>query len=344
MRAFIEKLLSLFPNRSEDPEKRYFKTILFLSLGIILLMVVAGLVVFFLAVQAEEQTMVPNLLGMELENALLALEDRALYPSVQLRFSQNEGDKGTILGQDPHGGVSVKAGSRVLLRVSRGSASETMDDFVGWTVDDLEAHLRSLVSLAGPLITVKRPVMSLYHASPEGTILEQKPLPGTEVTQATELELVVSRGPQGQTWTVPSYTGASFASVLTQAARDNVPFVFTSQAPARNQTPGTIISQSPSAGQSVPRETIIMQFVIAEPPRERDRVFGIFERTLPLYGTPVRISAEVVSPGGEVKQLFSMQHPGGLVTIPYLEPENSQIRLLMGDQMPLTMTVRRENP
>lgn len=342
MRPLADKILKILPNRNEDPEKRYFKSIILLAVGIVLLMVVAGLVVFFLTVQSEEQTMVPNLEGLELENALLSLESRALYPSIQLRYSQNPLDKGTIIGQEPIGGTNVKAGSRVLLRVSRGSAVETLDDYVGWDLDDLEAHLRSMVTIYGPLLSIQKPVMSVFHDSSAGTILEQKPLPGTELSQHTELELVVSRGPQGQTTTVLDYVGLPYQDVLASVVRQNIPFVFTSQTAGRTQTPGTVVSQSPPSGQNVPAGTIT-QFVIAEPRTTPDgSIFGIFERTLPQYDVPVRIIAEAVSPMGAVKQLFTMRHPGGLVTVPYMEPEDTQIRLIVGDQVPITFTVRAD--
>jgi len=342
MGPLAEKIQGILPNRNEDPEKRYFKSVILLSVGIILLMVIAGLITFFLTIQSEEQTMVPNLEGLELENALLALEDRALYPTVQLRYSQDPSEKGTVVGQEPVAGSSVKAHSRVLLKVSKGSAIENLDDFVGWDLDDLEAHLRSMVNIYGPLLSIKKPVISVYDDSPTGTILEQKPEAGTQLSSLTELELVVSRGPFGQTVTVLDYVGLPYTEVMASMERHNTPFVFTSRPAGRNDVPGAVVSQSPPVDEVVPTGTI-MQFVIAEP-REvpEGSVFGIFERTLPEYEVPVRLIAEAVSPLGVVRQIFSMKHPGGLVTVPFLEPEDTVIRIIIGDQPPISYTVRKD--
>lgn len=340
MSPLAGKIQKLLPNKHEDPEKRYYKTVILLSIGIIILMVAAGLIAFFLTLDSEELTMVPDLEGVELENALLSLDERALYPKVQLRYSNDPTDKGTILDQEPLPGTSLKAGSRVLLVVSKGSAIEKLDDFVGWNLDDLEAHLKSLVTIYGPLLTIERPVMSIYNEAPAGTVLEQKPLPGTDLVELTPLQLVVSKGRFGQTWTVLDYEGMTYSEVIQSVVKTNIPFVFTSRKAERNEVPGTVVSQSPEKDEVVPTGTF-MQYVIAVPEELEDgMVFGILERTLPQYEVPVRLLVEAVSPAGDVKRLFSMRHPGGPVTVPYTEPENTTIRIIVGDQEPITYLVK----
>ena len=342
MGPVAHKIRNIFPNKNEDPEKRYFKTIVLVSIGIIILMIAAGLTAFVITIQSDELTMVPNLEGVELENAIISLEERALFASIQLRYTNDPGEKGMVISQDPVPGTSVKANSRVLLKVSKGSPIENLDDFTGWDLDDLEAHLRSMVNIYGPLLSIKRPVVSVYDDAPTGTILEQKPEPGTQLSELTELELVVSRGPFGQTVTVLDYVGLTYPEVIESVVKTNIPFIFTSREMKRGEEPGAVVSQSPPVDEVVPRGTI-MQFEIAEPEELEDNmVFGILERTLPEYEVPVRLIVEAVSPLGVVKNLFSMRHPGGLVTVPYLEPEDTQIRIIIGDQSPITYTVRKE--
>lgn len=340
MSPLARKIKQLLPNKNESPEKRYFKTIVLLSIGIILLAVVAGGITFFLTLDSEELTMVPDLEGMELENALLSLEERALFPKIQLRYSNDPSEKGTIIGQEPMAGTSLKAGSRILLKVSKGSAIERLDDFVGWNLDDLEAHLKSLVTIYGPLLSIEKPVISVYDDSPSGTILEQKPLPGTDLVELTPLQVVVSKGPFGQTWTVLDYEGLTYGEVIDSVARTNIPFVFTSRPMERDELPGIAVSQSPEKENVVPTGTF-MQFVITEPEElEEGMVFGILERTLPEYEVPVRLLVEAISTQGEVKRLFSMRHPGGSITVPYIELENTTIRIIVGDQDPITYVVK----
>ena len=113
--------------------------------------------------------------------------------------------KGYVVGQDPSPGKSVKAGSSVVLRVSKGSAIEKLENYVGWNINDLEAHIKSMVSIYGPLLSIKKPLVKVYDDSAAGTILFQKPKSGIDITAETELELVISKGPLGQTRNVSDY-------------------------------------------------------------------------------------------------------------------------------------------
>ena len=335
-----KKLQKLLFGGTTDPDKRFYRTFMIFAAGIIIIMFVAGLTTFFLSLKGIEQTMVPDVAGMEVENALVELEEKALYSSVQLRYTQNIEDKGLVVGQDPLPGTSVRAGSRVVLKVSKGSAVEKLDDYVGWNIDDLEAHLKSMVSIYGPLLSVKKPVIRINDSSESGTILVQKPAPGTDISAATELELVVSKGPLGQNRKVFDYTTLTFGEVIESVVKSNIQFVFTSKPAGRSDVPGTIIDQSPAADSEVPNDTI-MQFVIAEPDQTPEGyVFGILERTLPDYQAPVTLTVDAITPDGERKELFSMKHRGGLITIPYLEEENTLLKVSVTDKEIITYAIR----
>ncbi len=335
-----EKLKSILFGGSSDPDRRFYRTFMVFAIGTIIIMVVAGLTTFFLTLKGIEQTMVPDVTGIEIENALVELEEKALYSSVQLRYTQNIEDKGLVVEQDPGPGTSVRAGSRVVLRVSKGSAVEKLDDYVGWNVDDLEAHIKSMVSIYGPLLSIKKPVIRIYDNSPTGTILVQKPEPGTDISAATEIELVISKGPMGQTRKVPDYTGLTFGEVIESVADANIRFVFTTKDAGRNDVPGTVVTQSPAAESEVPNDTI-MQFVIARPDSPPEGyVFGILERTLPDYQVPVTLKVEAILPDGVRKQIFNMKHAGGLITIPYLEEENTLLKVSVSDKEIITYPIR----
>ena len=62
-----------------------WKSLLLTSLLTIFIMGVAVVAVFFFIVQGEEQVMVPNVIGEQLEDALLELQAKELYPKIQLR-------------------------------------------------------------------------------------------------------------------------------------------------------------------------------------------------------------------------------------------------------------------
>src|SRR6056297_3603477 len=86
-----------YPPQSGDPQKKFFRMVLFFPLGTIAVALLAAVLTFILNLEGEEETMVPNLQGMELPNAVIELQDKGLYASVQLRFSDRLSDKGTVL-------------------------------------------------------------------------------------------------------------------------------------------------------------------------------------------------------------------------------------------------------
>lgn len=325
MNAFKSRLAKALPSGKDDPGRRYFKLTVYLSLSIILVMVLASVIAFLITLEGEEQTLVPDVQGMDLANAMIELQQKGLIGKIQLRVSQNLSDKGSILNQDPSSGTLVKVGREVNLRVSTGPIIDAVDNYVNKAFSEVELQLQSLSSIYGAVLKIKKPVMEIYSEAPAGTILEQKPKPGTRIAELTELELVVSKGPQGSLITVGDYIGLPFYEALALYATTNSPFVFNSRSANADEGPGKVVSQSPAAGTDVEPGTLI-QFIISTP-REipENYAFGILQRTLPDYPVLIDLIVEVISPAGETRELAKMKHPGGLISIPYLEEIDTQI-------------------
>ena len=67
-------------------------------------------------------------------------------------------------------------------------------------------------------------------------------------------------------------------------------------------------------------------FEITEPEEiEEDWVFGILQQNLRDYPVPIDLIIEIEDSSGESRELVSMKHPGGVISIPYLEPVGSEI-------------------
>jgi len=326
--------------RIDDSQRGYFKTVVFILLGIIALMIIAGVISFFVLIRGAEQTMVPDVTGMQLESALIELQGKELNSRIQLHYSSNPEDKGSVLSQDPHPGALVRAGRNINLKVSRGAIIDRIEDYVGWKLTDLEIHLQTLFTTYGPLIRIKKPVIRVFDAAPAGTILEQKPQPDTPITGVIDLELVVSRGPEAEFMRVGDYIGLDFSQVLEQLTSLNIPFVFLARDAEGNEVPGAVVAQSPAEDTSVPINTL-MQLTIARPENiPEGYTFGILKKTLPDYPISVDMKLEAVSVLGERREIFTMKHPGGVISIPYLEEENTLLILSVFDEEIIRYTVR----
>jgi len=329
-----------YPPQSGDPQKKFFRMVLFFPLGTIAVALLAAVLTFILTLEGEEETMVPSLKGMELPNAVIELQDKGLYATVQLRFSDRFSDRGTVLEQEPLPGVVVKAKSEVLLRVSKGAAVEKLDNYVGWNIQELESHLKSLESALGPFLKLKKPYIRVNDETPSGTILEQKPKPGTELSVLTELELVVSKGPEGQVTEVMDYVEMPWRKALHSVVDSGSPFVFTVTRQEEGES-GTVVSQSPQAGRDVPVETLRQLLLKAPDDLEENFQFGMIERDLPDYPVPVPIVVELIRPSGEIEELISFSHKGGLLTIPFVEEEESTILVKVDDEEVVRLKVSK---
>ncbi len=326
--------------RNHESDSTYLRTVVFITFGIIALMVLAGVVSFFILIRGAEQTMVPEVRGMELENAIIEMQEKELNVRVQLHYSSNPEDKGTVLGQEPEAGTLVKAGRKITLKVSRGAILDRVENYIGWKLPDLELHLQTLFTTYGPLIRIKRPIIRIFDEAPAGTILEQKPLPDTPLSGTVDLELVVSRGSEEEFITVEKYVGLNFLTTLNHLTAFDLPFVFLSRKAVGHEEPGTIVAQSPAEGSSVPKGTLI-QLTMTDPEDIPDGyAFGILRRTLPDYPLPVEMRLEAVSLQGEKREIFTMNHPGGVIAIPYLEEENTLLILSVFDEEIIRYTVR----
>jgi beta-lactam-binding protein with PASTA domain len=309
---------------------------LFISLvvGVIILVGFAALLVFFIAVKGAEETMVPDVRGKELSAALLELQVKELYPRIQLRYSQSARDRGTILEQEPLGGTIVKAGRRIRLVVSQGVIMDRVEDFLGRNIDDLRVELQALAASGdsgsgGPLITIKEPFMYEYSQEAAGTILQQDPLPGTEISGPTALALVVSRGPERNMIKVPDLVGLPLSDALEQLRSVQAAFVFSIRDMRAGERPESVVAQSP-AGQAVVASNAQLNIVVSPPASlGNNEVFDLFTYELPQNPYPLPVLLEALVPGGERKRIIQTDHPGGSFTVPYRLPVGSVLILSM---------------
>jgi beta-lactam-binding protein with PASTA domain len=325
--TWSEKIL---PTYKDPPEQRTFKVVVLLIVSMFILMLLIGLTTFWLSVRGAEEVLVPKVEGKDLLEALMDLQEKELNPRVQVRFS-SEAAKGVVMEQRPAAGAIVRAGRRITLAVSRGPVIDRVEDYVGQKVDDVRIHLQTLFASYQALLRIKEPVSYVFDASPNGTIIAQKPEPGTAISGLTELELVVSRGPRGELVEVPKFIDLPFRDAIAELSSLNFPFVFSVKRTEAGEKPGVIVAQTPDPESEVPYGSVV-QLIMTRPERlPSGKVFGIFEYVLPDYPIMVDISLDAISAAGSTT-LLAMKHPGGPISIPYVVDEKTELVLYVLDQ------------
>jgi len=315
----------------EDYVANHLRMFIFSVLALVILVSIIAVSVFFITVRGAEQTMVPDVTGKELTEALLELQIKELYPRLQLRYSQNARDKGLILEQEPRPGTIVKAGRRIRLVVSQGVILNKVENFIGRSIDEVRMDLQTIYTSSGgiPLHTIKEPLIYEFSSERPGTILAQKPEPGTDISGPMTLEFVVSRGRESVTVTVPQLAGQDISKALEVISGSGINFSFTSRERIGNENGETVVSQNPPAGTTAPVNTLV-QLVVTYPEKlENNEIFGVFRYTIPANPYPLEVRLEAMLTSGERIRLFTVNYTGGEFTVPYKLPVGTVLVLSM---------------
>ena len=142
-------LKKLRVNVSETYDKVQSNVPLYICVCVIafLIVVMTAVATFFATVKGPEQVLVPNVVGKQLEDALIEMQVKELYPKINLRYSDVPGTEGMILEQSPEAGAIVKGFSKVSLVVSRGVVVDKLANYVGQNFDDVQLSLQTLLDL-----------------------------------------------------------------------------------------------------------------------------------------------------------------------------------------------------
>ena len=328
-------------NFSESYEKiqSNIPVLAFTCIAAFIVMALFAAGVFFSNVKGPEKVLVPNVVGKELEQALMEMQVKELYPKITLRYSELPGDEGTILDQSPEAGAIVKGYSRVSLVVSRGVIVDKIDDYVGMNYNDLQLKIQTLFAgQTKPLIVLDAPEY-IPDISDAGTILEQDPPAGTNISEPVKVKLIVSRGPNYDNTRVPVLIGESVNDLLQTIARTKLVFTITSHPATEEEKPGTVVAQEEREEEFLPNYSRLTCEMAMPKGEFNGNIYGIFRTELPEYPYPVSMKLEAIPSEGDAYTIINFAHPGGIVTIPYAVPRGTTLSLSVVDNVTAKITV-----
>lgn len=308
--------------------------VVFMLLGALAFAVLVGVAVFFTAVRGEEQIMTPDVCGKDIVDALLELQEKELYPRIQLRYPDTVVNRGIVLEQDPPAGTIVKAGRRVRLVVSQGVMINSIEDYRGRSIETVRVEMQALLSSNLPSIAIKEPFMYEYSHEPAGAILEQRPEPGSSINSSTVLEFVVSRGSGQAPIKTPEFTGLSVKEALDLIGKTKVDFAFKTRPVLESEKAETVVEQSPLPGIEIEADARITLTAASPEKTEEGDVFALFAYTMSKNPYPLKTLLDVQLPSGARQTLLETDFSGGEFTVPYKLPSGSVITLsLLGREI-----------
>ncbi len=332
------KIGFLFEKESEKTNSNA-PLMIFICVGAFLTMLLACIAIFLINVKGPEQVLVPTVIGKNLEDALLELQVKELYPKISLRYSDSHSEKGTVLEQSPAAGSIVKGYSRISLVVSRGSVVDEVAEYVNRDYKEVCDDIQQLnAGLADPVITIAEPRF-VFNTRPAGTIIEQNPLSGTKISEPVAIEFVVSRGSSYENPKSPVVKGLSLNDMLQQMVTARVIFDFTAIQPADGEKPGTVVSQQNFRGRTVAAYSHCSVEIAMPSEPVNGTSYGIFRADADEYPFPVEMSLDVVPSDAPKYRLVTFKHTGGNVTIPYAVPDGSTLNFNIAGKLVSSKTL-----
>lgn len=363
IKEFIEKLGVSFAKGKEAMQECGAAFVCY-TIALFFVMGIACIAVFLGLNKGYERVIVPDVVGTNIIRAQLMLQEKELYPRLQMRYSDTPGQAGQIISQNPKAGSVAKASTRVTLVVSRGIVFDHVGNYVGTNLDALKTTLDALYAGAEiPSLKIGAPIFK-QDSAPAGTILEQDPVDGTPITQPIELKLIVSSGPQKATVAVPDFTGKTVNEVLAMMSSTKLILDFSQHVASEKEVPGTVVKQTNPGNKKEVAEYAHVRLEFAMPQVEdaaeyeesasvtqnitnkteaeaadetvvRDTtnfVHGIFSTTIPEYPYAVPVKLDVLPQEGARYGVVTFNHVGGALTIPYAAPHGSVLVLSVLDR------------
>jgi eukaryotic-like serine/threonine-protein kinase len=191
------------------------------------------------------KTDVPNVVGEPLDKALSDLQDAKLKG----RAIPTESDKpqGEVISQSPTAGASVKQGSLIRLKVSKGPKPVAIPNVIGSTFESANSTL-----LGAGFAVLRKDVKS---DAPKDTVVDTSPGVGTLQPPGTTITVMVSKGPT--TSTVPDVTSLSQSDAQATLKASGFGVKIVSQPVTDQSQDGIVQTQDPPGGTQQPPGTIV---------------------------------------------------------------------------------------
>lgn len=218
-----------------------------------------------------EKTYVPNVIGVEEEEAVTMLKDAGLV--VSSKEEEYRAAPGTIGWQSVQEGTETDTGTEIQIIVSKGisggdpSVEERVDDLTG------QAYEQAVDQMTEKYLYLVRRSSEYSDAVPEGAIIRQTPQAGSSLSQNSNIEVVVSLGKERVY--VPDVQYKTQEEAVQLLADSGLTAEIQSEADP-TVARGSIIRQETEAGSQVEKGSAVVIYVSTGAPPERNQ-----QRTAP---------------------------------------------------------------
>ena len=230
------------------------KKILIFVGAFIVVIILFNYVIMPLYVKHSKMTKVPNVVGMNFNDAKQILDETGLdVKQGDIRYDEAK-SVGQVLEQNPQADQQVKVGRRIYLVVCGGEQLVEVPKLSGRSIRDAKYTVEQRNLQIGNIV---KKYSNLY---PEDVIISQVIQPGSRVKKNTKIDVIVSQGAQLGDIIVPDVTGKTLAEAK-KTIEDKKLIVGKITYQPSDLPTGKVLDQYPRKDKSVSEKSTVDLFV-----------------------------------------------------------------------------------
>lgn len=306
--------------------------------------------VFNQAVQGGRLVTVPEVTGMSITQAANVITQAGLEIGAQRQVVNEQIPEYHVILQRPSPNTVVRAGRKVNLTVSQGLETITTPTWIGQPVQDALKNVEAARFISGSIARMPNDL-------PRDTVLAQEPAPMLQVSQGSEVHLLVSDGPVSKIQIMPDLVGKTLEEAQLMLGALTVQAI-----PYKINRAGseyeTVLGQHPQPGTQLVENQEVTFDIRLRPtsflPNARRKVSISY--TVPVGPARVEVRVESIDESGRRTVMYPQINdyingrpplltPGSVMTFPGIAYVNeTTVQFYVGRELHQTYYYNADNP
>jgi serine/threonine-protein kinase len=199
---------------------------------------------------SEQDVIVPNIVGMTVEEGTTALDGLKLKLKVGDELYSSDYEAGIIMSQNPSNEMTVKTGNTIVVNTSKGQREGTVPILTNKSLVDAVFTLENYGFVQGD-VTIEASDL------PKDFVIRQNPEPGTPSSAGTRINLVISDGLKTQKVSMPNLVGMNIEAAKLELTKVGLLLgeIVYEYSPLYEQN--VVIGQGYNPGDEILRDTLV---------------------------------------------------------------------------------------
>lgn len=235
-----------YPQKKQKGQKKGKKRKGLIIAGCVAAAAVICLLAYFIFTSfgSHKEYTVPNVVGYTVEEAEARDGVKGIFTiKVDGEEASDKYASGTIISQTPEKGDTKKTDLVIHVTVSSGANSGEMIDVTNMDLRDAKIKLKKLMTEKNLNLTIDSSQEEYNDEIAAGYVISSDPADGEELKDGDTVKLVVSKGPEKQTYTLPDFRKRDIDDAKAQA-ENTYHLVVNVEEKTDSSSKGTVIAQS----------------------------------------------------------------------------------------------------